>query len=126
MKPAPRISDAEWEVMKIVWKRRRCDARQVIDDLASSESWTPATVKTLLNRLLTKELLRFEKEGKAYFYSATVSEKACRAVETETFLQRVFDGALSPMLAHFVQSRKLRPEEVAELEKLLRKKEGKS
>ena len=126
MESVPRISDAEWEVMKVVWKRRRCDARQVIDDLAPAESWTPATVKTFLNRLLTKGLLRFEKEGKAYFYSAAVSEKACRAAEAETFLQRVFDGALSPMLAHFVQSRKLRPEEMAELEKLLRKKEGKS
>jgi len=124
MNSSPRISDAEWEVMKIVWKRRCCDARQVIDDLSSSESWTSATVKTLLNRLLTKGLLRFEKSGKAYLYSATVTEKACRAAEAETFLKRVFDGALSPMLAHFVQSRKLRPEEVAELEKLLRKKEG--
>jgi len=125
MDSLPHITDAEWEVMKVIWKRRRCDARQVIDDLAPSESWTPATVKTLLNRLLTKGLLHFEKSGKAYLYSAAVSEKACRAAEADTFLKRVFDGALSPMLAHFVQSRKLRPQELAELEALLRKKEGK-
>jgi BlaI family transcriptional regulator, penicillinase repressor len=120
MKAEPRISVAEWEVMKVVWKRTSCSARQVVGDLASSSDWSPATVKTLLNRLLGKGVLEFKKNGKSYLYSPLWTEEQCRKVEAESFLDRVFDGALSPMLAHFVRSRRLGKKELDELERILR------
>ncbi len=120
MREAPHISDAEWEVMKVVWRSRSCSAQQVIDALASSSEWSPATVKTLLNRLLRKGVLEFKKNGKAYLYSAARTEEQCRKVEAESFLDRVFDGAVSPMLAHFVRSRRLSKADLRELERILK------
>src|SRR5271170_2464450 len=120
MKTEPRISAAEWEVMKVVWKRNSCSAQQVVDDLSASSAWSPATVKTLLNRLLRKGVLEFKKNGKAYLYSPVWGEEQCREIEAESFLDRVFDGALSPMLAHFVRSRRLGKEDLQELERILK------
>ncbi len=120
MKAARHISAAEWEVMKVVWKRASCSAQQVVDDLAASSDWSPTTVKTLLNRLLRKGALKFSKNGKSYIYSAAWTEEQCRKQEAESFLDRVFDGAVSPMLAHFVRSRRLRREDLRELERLLK------
>ena len=120
MKAEPHISAAEWEVMKVVWKRTSCSARQVVSDLASSSDWSPATVKTLLNWLLHKGVLEFKKNGKSYLYSPLWTEEQCRKLEAESFLDRVFDGALSPMLAHFVRSRRLGKKELDELERILR------
>ncbi len=125
MDNTPRISDAEWQVIKVIWQRPGISAQEIIEELEHSSSWSPATIKTLLNRLLKKKALRFEKEGKAYCYHALVSEEECRQSESDSFLSRVFDGALSPMLAHFIRSRPLSEEELNELESLVRQKKGK-
>jgi BlaI family penicillinase repressor len=115
-----RISEAEWQVMEVVWRRERAGAQEIIGELAESTHWTPATVKTLLNRLVRKGALGFEKEGKSYLYFAKVSAAECRGAEAETFLDRIFQGSLAPMIAHFASSRKLSRNEIAELERLLR------
>ena len=123
MKKSIRISDAEWTVMKVVWKRPGLSAENVISALASTSEWGPATVRTLLNRLLRKGALKFEKAGKAYLYFPIFSEEAMRAAETDSFVDRVFDGSLSPMLSHFVNSGRLGEDELKELRRILR--EGK-
>jgi BlaI family transcriptional regulator, penicillinase repressor len=118
----PRISEAEWEVMKVIWPNSPCSAAQIIDALAGSKAWSVGTIKTLLNRLHSKGALRFEKLGKSYLYFPTVTEDALRAAETDSFVDRVFDGAFSPMVAHFARTRKLSEKDLAELERIL--KEG--
>ena len=121
MKSVPRISEAEWDVMKVLWRRGPSTAQAVIDDLADSKHWRTATIKTLINRLLRKGALGFEKRGRAYVYSPVVSEAESRSTAAVSFLDRFFDGALSPFLAHFTSAgKKLRPEEAAELEKILK------
>jgi BlaI family penicillinase repressor len=121
MNKTPRISEAEWQVMKVIWKQvGSCSAQTVIDALAAPNDWSVATIKTLLTRLVKKGALRFEKNGKSYLYSATLTESEGRAVETKTFLDRVFDGSLSPLIAHFSQARKLSKKDIEELENLLR------
>lgn len=115
-----KISEAEWQIMKVIWRRFPCTAQAVVDAL--EEVWTATTVKTFLNRLHRKGALRFEKAGKTYVYFPAVTEQECCAAATESFLQRVFDGSLSPMLLHFVNSRDLAPEELDKLEKILREK----
>lgn len=124
MKPAPRVSDAEWEIVKFVCRHQPCNAQDIILGLAPSTGWSAATIKTLLNRLHKKGALRFEKAGKSYVYFAVFDESAFRAAEAESFLDRVFDGALSPLLSHFVQSRKLTAKELDELTRLLNEKKG--
>jgi BlaI family penicillinase repressor len=116
-----RISEAEWQVMKVVWRKPRSGAQEIIEELSDSTSWTAATIKTLLNRLVKKQALGFEKDGKSYLYFARVAEAECRGAEAETFLDRVFNGSLAPMLAHFVNNRRLSKKEIEELESLLRK-----
>jgi BlaI family penicillinase repressor len=115
-----RISEAEWQVMEVVWRKPRTGAQEIIAALAESSSWSPATIKTLLNRLVKKGALGFEKDGKSYLYFARVAEEECRGAEAETFLDRVFKGSLAPMVAHFANSRKLSRKEIDELERLLR------
>ncbi|MDR3457160.1 MAG: BlaI/MecI/CopY family transcriptional regulator [Verrucomicrobiae bacterium] len=124
MSQTPRISETEWEVMKICWARSPVTAQEIIETLAAQDDWHPKTVKTLLNRLVKKRALGFKKEGRAYLYEPLVAEQDCITAESQSFLDRVFDGALQPMLAHFVASRKLSPKEVAELKTLLKQKDN--
>src|SRR5579859_933170 len=116
----PRISDAEWEVMKVVWKISPCTAATIVSALAPSKDWSVGTIKTLLNRLHSKGALRFQKVGKSYLYSPNVAKERVRAAEADSFIDRVFDGAFSPMVAHFVSARKLSTADLDELERILR------
>lgn len=122
---APRISDTEWEIMKICWAQPGLTAQAIIDTLAAQDSWHPKTVKTLLNRLVKKQALGFEKTGREYKYHPRVSEADCVAAESQSFLDRVFGGSLQPMLAHFVEQRKLSAADLNELKTLLQRKEKK-
>jgi len=116
----PRISETEWEIMKVVWAKAPCSASQVIDGLtAQDRTWHPKTIKTYLTRLVAKKALDFHKEGRAYVYRALVQEKECVAAASDTFLERVFGGSLKPMLAHFVEHKKLSAGEIEELKQLL-------
>ena len=123
MSKPPRISESEWEVMKICWSRSPVSAQQIIDALAPGNAWHPKTVKTLVNRLVNKGALGFTKEGRAYLYHPLVAESDCISAETKSFLDRVFGGSLKPMLAHFVESHALSREEIADLKNLLNGKE---
>jgi BlaI family penicillinase repressor len=124
MKKNPRISETEWEVMKVVWAEAPCAADRIIELLTRADpTWHPKTIKAFLNRLVKKRVLGFRKEGRAYLYRPLVREGECVAAASQSFLERVFGGALKPMLVHFVQRQKLAPEEVRELKELLEQRE---
>ena len=111
--------------MKICWARFSITAQEIIDALSTRDKWHPKTVKTLLNRLVKKRALGFQKDGRAYLYQPLVAEKDCVTAESESFLERVFGGSLKPMLTHFVENRKLSSREIAELKRLLKQQEKK-
>ena len=116
----PRISETEWQVMRVVWSQGPCSAGQIIEALSRDDpTWHPRTVKAFLNRLVKKQALGFKKEGRAYLYRPLVREGECVDAASESFLERVFGGALRPMLAHFVERKKLSAEEIRELRRLL-------
>lgn len=101
MKRTPRISDTEWEIMRVVWARHPITAAEIIARLAEADStWHPKTARTLLARLVRKQALDYEPRGRLYVYGPRVSEQECVAAASETFLERVFGGSLEPMLAH--------------------------
>src|SRR5687768_10541846 len=107
MKSAPRISEMEWEVMRVIWKRHPISGSEVIQTLAAADkSWHPKTARTLLGRLVKKGALRFEPMVRGYQYWPLVTERECVAAASESFVERVFGGSLKPMLAHFVEERK--------------------
>lgn len=120
-KKTPRISDSEWKVMEEVWKGPPVTAQEVTRSLEGEAGWKPQTVKTLLGRLVKKGALSFECEGNRYFYSPEISRDEAIAAETDSFLDRICRGSLTPMLAHFVETgRPLDDEEASVLRKLLR------
>lgn len=120
MKAMPRISETEWEVMRALWAKAPASAAEIIATLTANDpTWHPKTAKTLLNRLVKKKALGYKKEGRAYLYRPLVKEADCALAESESFLDRVFGGSLKPMLAHFVERKKLSAEEIRELKRLL-------
>ena len=120
----PSISEAEWEVMSVVWDRapEPVSAGDIVEPLVPRHGWSPRTVKTMLNRLVKKGALGFKAEGKRYLYHAKVSREQCVREESRSFIDRVFGGEAGPMLNYFVQSVKLSPAEIEELRKLLKNK----
>jgi BlaI family penicillinase repressor len=121
----PKIAESEWRIMKILWKESPLTASEIIHRLKETVQWNPKTAKTLLNRLVTKGALSFDKEGRTYHYYPSVSESECARVENRSFLNRVYDGALQPMLAAFIEDQKLSPVQIEELKQILDKEKGK-
>ena len=125
MKEAPKISETEWEIMRVVWARHPITATDIVDDLSRHDpSWHPKTARTLLTRLVKKGALESELLGRVYVYNPRVSERECVASVSRSFLDRVFGGSLKPMLAHFAEEKKLTREDLRELWDLLDKKGG--
>ncbi|KFN05557.1 MAG: BlaI/MecI/CopY family transcriptional regulator [Paenibacillus macerans] len=122
MSQIPRISEAEWEVMKVFWQSSPASANDVIEALSDDKDWKPATVKTLINRLLKKKALGFHKEGKTYLYSPLVTEEECIRAESKSFLKRLYGGALKPMFVQFLKEERLTEEEIKELKQILDEK----
>src|SRR5437016_3487113 len=120
MKSVPKISDTEWEIMRVVWNKHPVTAAEIIEHLmAEDPSWHPKTARTLLARLVKKKALDYESRGRSYVYEPRLSEAECVEEASQSFLEKVFGGALKPMLAHFVERQKLTPEELEELSSLL-------
>jgi BlaI family penicillinase repressor len=109
--------------MDVCWQRSPLTANDIVDELARRHTdWEPATIKTMLNRLVKKGALRFKAEGKRYLYAPAVTRDACVRTEGRSFLDRVFGGAAGPLIAHFVEDAKLSKDEIAELRRLLDRK----
>jgi BlaI family penicillinase repressor len=119
MKEIPRISEAEWEVMKILWSKSPSSANQVIQSLSDSIEWKPKTVKTLISRLMKKNALGFTQENRIYYYYPLIDEDECLKAEIQSFLNRVYGGALKPMLINFLREEKLSMEDIEELKCIL-------
>ena len=120
MKNTPKISDTEWEIMRVVWARHPVTAADIIAQLTAADpSWHPKTARTLLARLVEKQALDYEERGRVYVYQPRVTEAECVAAASGSFVERVFGGSLKPMLAHFIEQRRLSREELDELRRLL-------
>ncbi len=126
MKDMPKISAAEWEVMKLLWKNNPLTSEKIINSLTNKMDWSTQTVKTFITRLLKKEAVGFDKIGRTYNYYPLISENECIKAENESFLQKVYDGAVGMLFTKFLEEESLSEKEIEELEQLLKnKKEGK-
>jgi len=122
---AASISDAEWQVMNVIWQCQPVESRQVVDQLAKPNHWSAATIKTMLHRLVKKGVLAFDHDGKRYLYRAKARREDCVRKASRSFLDRVFGGSAAPALMHLVKNSKLTSDELAELRRLLASKESK-
>lgn len=113
------ISEAESVVMDVLWQRHPLAADDVVAALADARHWQEATIKTLLNRLLNKGAVTAEKDGRRYLYAPVLKREEWVLGESQGLLERLFDGRVAPLVAHFSQQRKLGRKDIAELRKLL-------
>lgn len=113
------ISEAESHVMQVLWQQAPRSAEDVVAALADT-GWAEATIKTLLNRLLNKGAITADKDGRRYLYAPAIARDAWMLEESRSLLERLFDGRVAPLVAHFSQHRKLGAEDVAQLRQLLK------
>lgn len=121
--PDPRISEAEWEVMEVLWTSSPRTAQEVVQALMPHHDWKDQTIRTMLGRLVKKGAVRAQADGKAYLYSPSVSRERCVRGESRSFVQRVLRHAAAPVLVQMVRETKLSPREIAELRRILTEKE---
>lgn len=112
------ISEAEAVVMEVLWRNHPLGADDVVAALAGRD-WAEPTIKTLLNRLLTKGAIDATRDGRRYLYAPVLQRQAWVAEQSEGFLGRLFDGRVAPLVAHFSQRGELSAQDIAELRKLI-------
>ncbi|WDV45374.1 BlaI/MecI/CopY family transcriptional regulator [Clostridiaceae bacterium M8S5] len=123
MKNTPKISDAEWQVIKILWEQSPMTANEVIEKLETSVDWNHQTIRTLINRLVKKEAVSYNVKGKAYYYYPIVNEEECMKKETRSLLSKVYDGSLNLLIKNFIKDEKFSKKEIDELRSILDNKE---
>jgi BlaI family penicillinase repressor len=125
MPTTPKISDAEWLIMEVLWRKHPLTALEVVQRLNPHKQWQDQTVRTMLRRLIDKKAVKYKADGKTYYYEPAVTREQCVRLESRSFLERVFGGAAKPLLIQMMQDADLSPEDIAELKRLLARKEKK-
>ncbi len=118
----PSLSDAEWEVMNVVWSREAPWAARDVHAALEGRGWAVKTVKTLLSRLVAKGALEYEAVGNVYLYRAAVAREALLRRDVPDFIERVMGGSIGPVLLHFIEERGLTDEEAERLRALLERR----
>ena len=113
------FSPAEFEVMKVFWQKGSASPREIHDELSKTKSWRYTTVQTFIARLYKKGHIRRRKKDGAYLYTPVLSRKKTIERIVRNFLNRVFDGDITPLVNYLSESKNLKPEEVAALKELI-------
>jgi len=122
MEAKPEISEAEYQVMKVIWAADApISTNEVVEKLAISTAWKPKTIHTLLSRLVKKGALQYVKDGRVFVYTPLVQESEILAHENDSFLNRFYGGALNPMIVNLLEQDKLSDDDIAALRRILEK-----
>ncbi len=114
------ITAAESQIMDILWRRGPLTADELVAEASGPpQGWGEATVKTLINRLLKKKAVASERADGRHRYRAITQRADYVQTESQGLLDRLFEGNLTPLVAHFAEHRKLKPDEIKRLRKLL-------
>ena len=125
MNALPQISEAEFEVMKIVWKCAPISTNEITDQLTKTTNWSPKTIQTLIKRLVNKGALSYEKQSRVFVYTPLVKESEYISQESHSFLKRFYNGDLTAMFSSYIENDKLSETEIDTLRSLLSKKSKK-
>ncbi len=115
-----RISDAEHAVMEVLWEEAPLAAADVAERVGPERSWSVRTVKTLLSRLLAKGAIVHEEDGRRYLYRPAIAREDFLERESEKLLDRMFGGRVTPLVAHLAERNRLSPQDIEEIEALLK------
>jgi len=116
------LTEAEWEIIQVVWEREPCAAPTVQEELAARKKWTYSTVKTLMDRMVTKRLLTTERIRNLMLYHSAISQQDAQRSELLRTVKRAFGGAFTPMMQFMLDSDTLSRKELDALEALIHKK----
>lgn len=119
MTDLPQISEAEFEVMKIVWKYAPINTNEITERLLKTTAWSPKTIQTLIKRLVTKGALTYEKQGRVFVYTPLVGRNEYVNQESSAFLKRFYNGDISAMLSSYLENHRLSEEEIEDLRTIL-------
>ena len=122
MKHLPQISEAEYAVMKIVWKRAPISTNEITEQLLKTTTWSPTTIQTLIKRLVTKKALTYEKQGRVFVYTPLIRKSDYMNQERNAFVNRYYDGDIAAMVSAFIWDDKLSETDIEQLRSLLDKK----
>lgn len=115
----PQISEAEFEVMKIIWKHAPISTNEITEKLTQTTTWSPKTIQTLIKRLVTKGVLSYEKHSRVFVYTPLVKEKEYIVQKSHSFLDRYYNGDITAMLSAYIEDDKLSEAEIDTLRSLL-------
>lgn len=121
MPALPQISEAEFEVMKIVWESAPINTNEITERLLKTTSWNAKTIQTLIKRLVTKGALTYEKQGRVFVYTPLVKENEYINQQSSSFLNRFYDGDISAMLSAYLENNRLSETELNHLRSILSK-----
>lgn len=124
MKKLPQISEAEYEVMKVIWEAAPVSTNEVTDKLVQSTEWSPKTIQTLLKRLVQKGAVSYRKESRVFVYTPLVKQTEYLEHENSHFLQRFYNGNFASMLTNYLDNDSFTEKELDELRELLKQREG--
>jgi BlaI family penicillinase repressor len=118
-KPLVELTEAEWEIMKVVWGKQPCTAGTVQEMLVKSRDWAYSTVKTTMDRMAEKGFLTIERFRNLQLFKSCISEVEAKRGEFRKMLKRAFDGALTPMMQFLIEHEGLSKKEASQLRKLV-------
>lgn len=121
MSALPQISEAEFEVMKVVWKFAPINTNEITERLLKTTTWSAKTIQTLIKRLVTKGALAYEKQGRIFVYTPLVKENEYINQQSNSFLNRIYDGDISAMLSTYLENNQLSETELQHLRSILSK-----
>ena len=122
MSALPQITEAEYEVMKIVWKYAPINTNEITEKLLATSSWSAKTIQTLIKRLVNKGALAYEKNSRVFVYTPLVKESDYISQESNSFLNRYYDVDITAMLSAYIENDKLSETEIETLRSLLSKR----
>lgn len=116
------LTEAEWEIIQVVWEHEPCAAPAVQEELVARKQWTYSTVKTLMDRMVAKGLLTTERIRNLILYRAAISQQDAQRGELLRTVKRAFGGAFTPMMQFMVDSDALSQQELDKLQNMIQKK----
>ena len=122
MSTLPQISESEFEVMKIIWKYAPISTNEITEKLLQTTSWSPKTIQTLIKRLVNKGAVTYEKQSRMFVYTPAIKENEYIGQESNSFLNRYYDGNITTMLSAYIENDKLSESELDTLRTLLSRK----
>jgi BlaI family penicillinase repressor len=116
------LTEAEWTVIKAIWATEPCTATAIQEKLHQETKWSYSTVRTIMDRMVIKGLLKSEKAGKVTLFQSTVTKEQAQRGELLYALRNAFNGALTPMVQCLLNTENLSARELAELEAMIEAK----